>query len=209
VNQRHLNLVAALPAEARPLISHFGLTRQQPDGAFPLYRKGPISLVLSGVGKDAAAAATSFLRQATPHHRDTLWLNLGIAGHASRPIGEAILAREITDEETGQRWEPAIHFTPPCATDRLTTLAQPEFNYRRPGAFDMEAAGFYGAAMQLAPQTDILCFKVISDNGEQPGQGLSSRRVSQLIGEQLATLSRLLELLQATSPTRSEAHLSC
>lgn len=206
----HLNLVVALPAEAKPLISHFRLTRQQPDGAFPIYRNEHITLVLCGIGKKAAASATAFLHETTDTLNDAIWINLGIAGHTSRPVGEAILACQIVDDGSGQAWEPTFSFTPPCTTERLTTLDQPEFDYQRPGAFDMEASGFYATAKQLAPQTDIHCFKVISDNGEEPGQGLSGRQVSQLIQGQLATLSRLLELLQANgSTTRPETRKPC
>ena len=55
-----LVLLVALKAEAKPLIKAFGLQRQQPDGAFPRYRNGPLSLVLTGPGTEAAVQATRF-----------------------------------------------------------------------------------------------------------------------------------------------------
>jgi nucleoside phosphorylase len=197
MNPAQLHLVVALPAEARPLIRAFGLKRQQPDGPFPLYQQAGTRLVLSGVGSQAAAAATHFLHQAAGSPNGAIWINIGIAGHASRPIGEPILAQRLMDDSRSAAWETAIEFVPPCPTDLLTTLAQPEFDYRRPGAFDMEAAGFYTAACQLAPRARVHCLKVISDNGEHPGHGIGGRLVSELIDGQLETLSRLVKRLQA------------
>ena len=53
-----VHLITALPAEAKPLVSRFNLKRVQPERAFPVYRNQHISLVVSGVSKTNAAAAS-------------------------------------------------------------------------------------------------------------------------------------------------------
>ena len=57
-----LRFVVALAAEARPLIARYRLERLSSAAAFPLYRRGAAALVVSGIGKTAAAAATSSRR---------------------------------------------------------------------------------------------------------------------------------------------------
>ena len=54
-----INLVVALPAEARPLINHYGLNDKQTHAAFALHRNKDMTLVVSGPGKASAAAATT------------------------------------------------------------------------------------------------------------------------------------------------------
>ncbi|VAX10115.1 hypothetical protein MNBD_GAMMA26-1296 [hydrothermal vent metagenome] len=184
------NLVVALPAEARPLINHFGLRRQQPDGAFPIYRNEQVSLVLSGVGKQASAAATRCLFEGNDLATGSIWINIGIAGHACRPVGDIILANNVVDETTGQHWMPQLGFVPPCDLDMLTTLNQPDNDYARPGAFDMEAAGFLAAAGQKA-----YCLKIISDNKNNQSRGIKGKVVSQLVMAQLGILDRFIKQL--------------
>lgn len=202
--QAAINLLVALPAEAKPLIAHFGLQRQQPDGGFPLYSAGNITLVRSGVGRAAAAAATRFLTAQTSVTRSAAWLNIGVAGHASRPLGSPILARSVQDAVTQELWELEPGFTPPCDSEQLITLEVPEFDYSRTAAFDMEAAGFIATIKALQPTVPAHCFKVISDNRLNPANGINGRLVRQLITAQIDTIERLLQLL-TSAPAATNA----
>ncbi len=180
------NFVVALPAESKPLIAHFGLKRLQPDDGFPIYQKGGISLIRSGVGKAAAQKATRTLLN-HQQQKGRIWINLGIAGHASRPIGDMILAQYIRDEASQQQWEIPARLDPPCELERLTTLSRPGFDYTRPGAFDMEAAGFLSAL-----DGNGYCLKIISDNRHHPGHGMKAKWVSQLIRERLDKIEQFM-----------------
>jgi len=186
MNSPTFNFVVALPAEAKPLTAHFGLKRVQPDGDFPIYQKGAVTLVRSGVGKEAAANATWFLLN---HHQqeNSIWINLGIAGHATRQIGDMILAKSILNEDSGEQWPAPSCLNPPCAIELLTTLNQPDFDYSRPYAFDMEAAGFLSAL-----GGNGYCLKIISDNSSNPGHGIKAKRISQLIREQLDNIDQIM-----------------
>ena len=54
-----IHLVVALPAEASPLIERLGLRRDMAGRAMRLYVGDDLRLVVSGVGKVAAAAAAA------------------------------------------------------------------------------------------------------------------------------------------------------
>jgi len=188
-------LVTALPAEARPVNGHYGLTRDNSVNHPPLYKNGNMTLVVSGVGKEAAYDATSRLAEILGPVQ-AIWVNLGIAGHPNRTVGEAVLVNEILDGDDNGTWRATIPFEPPCATDRLTTLSGPDTGYRRPTLSDMEAAGFYAAALQYAPPDRIFCLKVISDNQHQPATVINAEMVSRLIKNRLSLLDRLLVQLR-------------
>ena len=55
-----LNFVVALPCEARPIISHFGLQALDSPAGFRLYNRERMRLIVSGAGKIPAAAATAY-----------------------------------------------------------------------------------------------------------------------------------------------------
>lgn len=199
--QLALHIVTALPAEAKPLSTHYSLQRIQPDRGFPVYRNGGICLIVSGPGKANAAAATAFLHALSGCPEHAIWINLGIAGHADLAIGEGFLAERICDTASGHNWETERMSNPPCPVGTLETLDQADFDYQRDGAFDMEAAGFYQTAIRFVAPERICCLKIISDNRQNPGHGISGKTVRRLIENKLPLLDRLIGTLNEGHPT--------
>ncbi len=191
-----INLVTALPAEARPIISRFDLGRVQPDLGFPLYRRGRISLVVTGPGKLAAAAGTAFLGALTDCSQAAIQVNFGVAGHAERQVGEILLASSITDVGSGRVWHPVLPQDRPCPADDLLTLDRPDLRYRHQGMVEMEASGFFPTACRYSSAELVQVLKVVSDNRETTARGLSAKQVSLLMGGALETLESLLASLE-------------
>jgi len=190
------NLVVALPAEAKPIASRMELERIQPDRGFPLYRRRLISLVVSGPGKANAAAATAFLYAMGGCPRDALWVNIGIAGHAERQVGETLLAHKITDAGSGRSWRPILMADNPLPADALVTLDQPDLSYRHPGMVDMEASGFYPTACRFSAVHRVQVFKIISDNRDNSARGLRAKQVRRLMEKSLDEVETLIAHLQ-------------
>ncbi len=197
---RPVFLVVALPAEAKPLATHFALRRVQPDQGFPLYRRDQLSLAVCGPGKLAAAAAVGRLGARQDRGIEAVWINLGIAGHRRRPLGQGLLARRVIDAACGHSWEPQILFEPPLETETLVTLDRPLADYDPRGAVDMEAAGFLTAALRFAPPPLVHCIKVVSDNELSPARGVSAPRVRQWISAQLPALELVIDRLRTLGP---------
>ncbi len=185
-------LVMALPAEAKPIRHHYALQRDQRQTAFPLYRNPEMALVLSGPGKEAAREATAWLGQSVQTTEETLWINLGIAGHPERPVGQTILAGSIEDPATGDRWNTVLPKKLPVETERIITLDTPDLGYRQTGGVDMEAAGFYRAAQEFVAADRIGCIKVISDNRAHPADRINGKWVTNLIAERIALLDAIV-----------------
>ena len=194
-------LHTALPSEAKPLLRHFGLKGEPTPGPFPCYVGEDVALVVSGIGKIQAAAAVSYLYSQLHHHPDVsgaalasaAWINVGIAGHGSHPVGQAILAHEVLDRASGRRHYPPLVIQPPCPTDRVITVDQVEQAYDPPVAYDMEAAAFCAVAALLAHVELVHCLKVVSDGPEAEIHGITREKVEVWIGDHLGTLDALID----------------
>lgn len=186
-----INLVMALLAEAKPVARHFGLQRDSRATEFPLYRNGDMALAVSGPGQIAAQRATEWL--GSLERNQAIWINLGIAGHPTRPVGQAVLADCVEDDATGEQWHTMPLPAPPCAIDRVVTLNHPDLNYRREALVEMEAAGFFRAARVLAAPGRIYCLKIVSDNRQHLVHEINGKRVSQLLEQGMTTLESLLQ----------------
>jgi len=191
-----INLVAALPAEGKPIASRFDLPRLQPDLEFPVYRRSHITLVVTGPGKINAAAGTALLGALGDRRQQAIWVNLGIAGHAERSVGEVLLASSITDAVSGRVWFPILPDGAPCPSESLLTLDRPDFGYKNQGMVDMEASGFFPTACRYSSVGLVQVLKVVSDNRENTSRGLGAKQVRRLMDGVIETLEALLARLQ-------------
>ena len=87
-----INLVTALPSEAKPIASRLDLEPAHVNCGFPVYRRNGVALIVSGPGKVNAAAATALLHAFAGCPRDAVWVNAGIAGLSS-DCGKRTLSR--------------------------------------------------------------------------------------------------------------------
>lgn len=190
-----IHIVTALSCEARPLIHHYRLNGQQAENGFRVYENDTMRLIVAGMGKCAAAAACAYLQGLAPEEKH-VWLNVGIAGHVSLHVGEAILAQKIIDAATDAAWYPPLLFTPPCRTVTLISVDQPNSNYVADVACDMEASGFYATAARFNSCELVQVFKVISDNRANPVQQVSEKLAQEIICNRLNELDAIIQQLR-------------
>lgn len=188
--QGDLNWVVALMPEAQVVIDAFQLRRiESKSGVFPVYeaRDGAVRLVISGIGKVNAAAATAVLAStAEPGQRGGGWINFGIAGCSESRFGTSVLASKITDGGTGRSWYPVATWPKRCDLPRLilTTVERPVFDYSRvDGLVEMEAAGFYPIALRQSSVELAQVVKVVSDDPDHPVAQLKRETVAGLCAE--------------------------
>jgi hypothetical protein len=201
-----MNLVVALPAEARPLIDFYRLREKTTIGTFRVYRHEDMSLVISGPGKIAAAAATALLAGSNTSEKQAAWLNIGVAGHATYAIGKSLLAHRITDQATRQSWYPPQLFDLATTTACLLTVDAPENGYHQDAAYDMEASGFYAVAGRFSSTELVQCFKVVSDNREQSAATLTAASCSRLVAGKLDEIEELVGALLAMGQDYNSWH---
>lgn len=194
-----LNLVLAHKLEAMPLVAQFGLRQCSVAPLVYANEKG-LQLIVGCEGVLAAQAAVQHLAAGQDQGAQPGWLNIGIAGHQSRDIGDSLLANKIVHRASGECHYPIPLFTNFNAGE-LHTVDKPEYDYPEDVAYDMEAAGFYAAASRYTTLELVQCFKVVSDNRVQNADLVSAESVKKLLADKLETITQLVECmldLQAT-----------
>lgn len=194
-----LNVVVALHCEAAPLIDALGLKRRDEAGEFPLFVGEDTRLILCGVGKRNAAAATFRLHTELGGPPNQAWLNLGTAGHGMHRLGTGVLAHTVRDAASGQTWRPSLVATTPFVTDEIVTVDRVQMGYPLTGCFEMEAAGFYAAAERISAPELIHCYKVITDNPRNVYTEITPALASELVAERLPEILSLCETLRNTA----------
>ena len=186
-----IRIVVALPAEARPLVSHFGLERVSRFDPLAIYQRPDLALIVSGPGSESAARAVEDLRCNLPVANRCAWLNLGVAGHRNMEIGTPCLASSVTRRPE----DPAIALDPPdlsCQIGTVRTVDRVELEFTDESIYEMEAYGFCSA---LKPETDralVQVLKIVSDNRETGAGAVSARAVQSLIESCLPLIDRLV-----------------
>jgi hypothetical protein len=191
-----INLVVALPPEAKPINRHLGLLRDNRHDRYRLYRNEHICLVISGLGLQHAAAAADWLHSVNDYRQGDIWINLGIAGHPSHPVGEIFQASRIEDKETGQIWHLETKGDLLCPCEQVVSVTKPDTGYDLDALVEMEAAGFYRSVLNHTSPDRIYCLKVVSDNRLNPTAMLNGKTVSRLIRERMDLLDTLLTTIR-------------
>jgi len=188
-------IYTALPCEAKPLIDFYRLKKDTAIHNFSVYTNNAICLTVTGIGKNAMAAAVAYTLALFSSAQNPVMLNVGIGGHKTHPIGSVFLADKITDTDCDRRLYPPLVFTPPCPTHSLQTTAKPQLSYPERDLCDMEASAFYETAIRFSSGELIHCLKIVSDNEISPAQNIQPKWVTELIGAQLETIAAIVNKL--------------
>ncbi len=182
-----LYLVVALACEAKPITRQLGLVRDN-DVANPAVFAGDDGiLVVSGVGKARAAAATAFMLTRYGARGPGIVANIGVCGATgnTHEIGQLLVINRICDHSSDRVFLPDMLYSHSCLEAALTTCDQPvragQSTLDAGLAVDMEGAGFFEAAAMFVPTDMIMCLKVVSDflDGD-----LKASRVTELMAAQ-------------------------
>jgi nucleoside phosphorylase len=194
-----VNIIVAHGLEAKALVKMLELERHHASTEFVEYsNSNKLRLLVSGIGKDAVAAAVTYLgeQQACNDGESRAWLNIGIAGHRDAPLGSAWLGNKITDQSSGASAYPP-QLIDGIQVGAVVTVDEPENSYPLDAAYEMEASAFYAEATKYSTAELVQVFKVISDNLENPISEIDLQSVPGLIAAQAAQLLPLIERLSA------------
>ncbi len=195
-NKPILNIIVALPCEARPIISFYKL-KKMPINPFPIFTNNDqtIYLIEAGIGKVKIAAATTFLYTLTGSQNHACFLNVGIAGSTQFSIGRPVLANKIIEHSTQRCWYP---FIAPLKNQNQTSLIThdlPQKDYPEVGMIDMEGSAFFQTAAHFVTQEQIQVLKFISDNNTSSLNQINAVLVSDLITKNMHEIDILTNYL--------------
>ena len=197
-----LCLVTALMAEAKPLIDHYHLIKVNDPSAFPTFidKAGRILLIVSGVGKTMSAAACASLYHVANESAGMAWLNVGIAGHRERDLGEMRWVNRIEDAASEKKWyPPRVLKTGARQGSALMTVDQPGDYPEGDTLVDMEASGFYPVASRFSTRELVQCVKIVSDNAQNSWRDLKKGQVGEWIRDQMGEIIAGAEEMLALS----------
>lgn len=196
-------MVIALPMEAKSIIRHFNLELLS-TSPFKVYAnsKRDIRLVISGIGKVSAGAATAHLASVSGTDSATSWLNVGVAGHKSLPIGSIVAAHKITDVGSGQSWSLDHNLDPKIQTKPILTFDKETHNYPDDEVCEMESAGFYKSAIRFTSHKLVHCLKIISDNKQKTE--INYGDVEKLIQQNMVTIKSVVRQILYISAEQAE-----
>jgi nucleoside phosphorylase len=196
-----IHFICALKCEALPIINHYRLKHLQKARLFKILINDnhTVSLTITGIGKLAAAAATTYSYTALQCEQNDVWINLGVAGHVSHNIGDIYIANRVEDASSARVWFPQIMIDTKIQTAGLLTLDQPSNDYNDL-MFDMEAAGFIFSAYRFATPELTQCIKIISDNQNSPAEQLSAKMTTDLISATVEDIVEFVSQLDSISP---------
>jgi hypothetical protein len=199
-----LRFVVAVAPEADALVRRYRMELQE--GAFRWYRSEAAALVISGVGKTAAAAATGYLHAKTGEEPLGVWLNFGTAGHRDRPRGDLVLAHTVRDAASGESFHPTLLDGPDLEAVEIRTVERPEVEFDSDALYDMEAYGFVATAIRFSTSELVQSIKIVSDNRGTTAAAWTPEAVRDLVEERaddvVGAAERFREIARDLEPLR-------
>ncbi len=200
-----IHWVVAFKKEAASIIELFSLRQESNNGSgFPVWRSrrntdGIIHwLVISGLGKVNAAAATAWLQKEAGEPQCAAWVNFGIAGHKDLALGRVVWVSKVTDDSSKKSWYPASTWKRGIKLQRmpLRTLDHPSSDYPEDGSMvDMESSGFFATATRFCTSELVQSIKVVSDNAASDFQKIKMHDVQENCRSAIGKLTPWIEEL--------------
>jgi len=183
--------VLALSAEARPLLTHFGLKRIDAL-PYPLYTDENSVLIVTQPGYENALMATSALLGYRPPEKEDILLNIGLcAAPESFEIGTLLLAHKISYGI--HDYYPDILFLHPNDEIDLRTV-DAAVSSTESMAVDMEAHAVYKAASRFFKTHQMAFLKIVSDHFAP--DNVTKELAIRLIGENIPALTQIIESMR-------------
>ena len=205
-HKRSLNIITALNCEAKPIIDFYRLSKKR-SKPFDYYtgtsvsiagQEFVINLLVSGIGCLNMSTACGWLASQTDNLQ-TIWLNVGTAGHKDLTVGSIVRVNRSIDISTGQSHYPHMAVKWQAEKSPLLTVEAASSDYPEGALVDMEGTAFFKSAGLFATTELIQSIKIVSDNETNSLERLNAALISQLIEPHAKTLNefalRLIDLL--------------
>ena len=173
----YLAIVCALQPEAQPIIKYYKLKKKLDYTHFDVFQNSWITLIISGIGCLQSAAATSYLYHILPEQASHV-INFGTAGHNSLLTGTLCSAHKVLHPSFPKHFFPQVNHKLKLKSLPVQSLDRPSSDYLEDALYDMEAYGFFSAAINLFSLEQLLVLKLISDNNKQPYSFLTPSQIT-------------------------------
>jgi len=190
-----LLIVTALMPEAVPLINFYRMNKQPKQAFYHLFqtvssRQVPdIHLLVCGIGAEKMYQGLEAYFNKVVQCDQTLYLNFGIAGTLSEPLGTLLWANSIAGKAINVPED--VHNLPFSVHSREA----PCKNYRPAVLFDMEGEAWLKCiaekAQQFTPDA-LFCAKVVSDNQSENTHRIDKNWVINIVHKNIFELDKYI-----------------
>ena len=192
--------VVALKEEAKTIIDHYKLSVIDRKSVYPVFKNFDEThwLVLSGIGRHNAAAATAYLYSISKSSKSAAWINSGIAGCGKGTYGDLCLVDKISNNYGKNRY-PMTMSRSALSKMHLFTSDIPTNNYSSQELIDMEGSAFYDIASKFTSNELICLMKVISDGPNNDIEDLNKFKIRELINLNIASIKTIVSYYEKLS----------
>lgn len=205
--------VIALSHEAKPLYEKLQAKLFVSKYGFKLYSvenndnsvTDEAAILVTGSGSNAMASGLAWSQQYLP--QVAVFLNLGVAGHGSLPIGASFIVSKVSDHCSGKQFYPHPIVKPQqeLQFSELLTVSQPSKSYQMNCGYDMEASSFFETGRRFLNSEAVQSIKVVSDNTELNFTQLTPQVIAELIENNIHwVLSYAQQLMVNAIPNSAE-----
>jgi hypothetical protein len=184
----------ALKQEAQPIIEYYKMKLLEGNNIFPIYKNYDQShwLIISGIGRDNSASATSYLYEKSNSFKYTSWINLGIAGGGKGNYGDICLVDKIVNNSDSKTNYPDVIKKSNFTRMELLTTDIPITDYKSKELIDMEGSAFFNIASKFCSKELIGLIKVISDGPLNDIKKLNKSKIFDLINSNLISILEIV-----------------
>ena len=192
--------VVALKVEAEIILDEYNMNFDPEFTLFQVFRNFEKTrwLILSGIGRHNAAAATTYLYMISQASRSTSWINLGIAGSGKGHYGDLCLVNKISNNGSSNTY-PATMPKVTFHKMNLFTTDVPLTDYTLHELIDMEGSAFYDITNKLSGREFICLMKVISDGPNDNIEDLNKFKIRELIKLNIANIKTIVSYYEKLS----------
>ena len=205
-NDFSIRWVIALKEEAEIIITQFQMSLLTQITVFPIFKNfdGTHWLILSGIGRHNAAAATIYLYEKSKAPKWTSWINIGIAGCGKGNYGNLCLVDKIINNSNSKTTFPDTMKRSILARMELLTTDVLITNYNSKELIDMEGAAFYDVASKITSRELIGLLKVISDGPSNDIKKLNKSNIYNLIKFNISDINNVISYYELLSLTEKK-----
>lgn len=197
-------IFTALECEAKAIINQFKLKKENVSHPFSIYKNDKFILTVTGIGKVAMAGGVSYTLALFSKVPLPILINIGIAGHKTKAIGQLILASKIVDVNSEKVFYPQLIGDNWPETIEIRTTPVPNTTYSDDYLNDMEASAFFEIAVKFSSSELIHCLKIVSDNEKISIDNIQAKTVIEWIANHGNAIekffSRLVQLRISIMP---------
>jgi len=199
----NINILAALNCEVKSVIDFYKLkkVRSRPFDYYAgssyntkLDKTFAVNVLVSGLGTQNMTTACGWLAGHIDH-MNSIWLNLGSAGHKFLDVNEIVRVHRAIDMQTGASYYPSMTAKWSGLNKPLFTFGDTCVDYPEDAVVDMEGAAFFNTASRFSNRELVQSLKIISDNEDESVERLNAKLIAELVQENMQSIDKFIAAL--------------